>query len=127
MTEVTPPARLFAQTPQSSAAPLGTINVVMTVDEHEAWLAERFGPATVATNLPTWKQRLLSWEHQGLTVNVLVWTVLGCLMQRVVGTVNQEQLLESLTTFATACGYASPGALCVGAWCAFKAGREKSQ
>lgn len=114
-------AETTSKDPTPEVLPVGTINVLMTIDEHAAWVAQRFGPATVATILPTWKQRLLSWEHQGLTVNVLVWTVLGCMLQRVMGTVKYDHLMESLTTVATALGYASPGALCVGAWCFFKA------
>lgn len=103
------------------------LQVSMSPEEHAAWLefkaARERGPALYQAELPSipWKERLFTWRHQGLAVNVLVWTVLALLMQRVGGTVSREQLLETFTTVATALGYASPGALGVAAWSALNA------
>lgn len=73
----------------------------------------------------TWSERLLSWRHQGITVNVLVYSVLACLLQRVLGNCSQEQIIGAITDIASSLGYASPAALCVGAYSAFRAGRSQ--
>lgn len=89
-------------------------------------LLKPVAPAVVSTQPPTWSESLLSWKHQGVTANVLAYSVLGCLLQQVLGTTSYDQLIETLTAFASSLGYSTPGALIVAVGCAIKARRARS-